>query len=111
MTPMRMLFDTHAGQDDADWRDVNLANWNDRVPIHMASAFYDLDSFRAGADTLRPFEAGEAGDVRDKRLVHLQCHFGLDTLSWARARRAGQRAGLLPAGDTGGRLARRRGGH
>jgi SAM-dependent methyltransferase len=54
------------------------------VPVHLASSFYDLPAFRAGADTLRPFEPSEAGDVTGKRLVHLQCHIGLDTLSWAR---------------------------
>lgn len=67
-----------------DWRGLNRANWDDRVPIHLASEFYDLDGFRAGRDSLRPFEAAEAGDVAGKRLVHLQCHVGLDTLSWAR---------------------------
>jgi SAM-dependent methyltransferase len=54
------------------------------VPVHLASSFYDLTAFRAGADALRPFEPTEAGDVIGKRLVHLQCHIGLDTLSWAR---------------------------
>jgi hypothetical protein len=54
------------------------------VPIHLASSFYDLDGFRPGASTLRPFEAAEAGDVAGKRLVHRQCHIDLDTLSWAR---------------------------
>jgi len=54
------------------------------VPIHLASSFYDLAGFRAGADTLRPFELAEVGDVTGRRLVHLQCHIGLDTLSWAR---------------------------
>jgi SAM-dependent methyltransferase len=67
-----------------DWRGLNRANWDDRVPVHLASSFYDLAAFRAGADTLRPFEPAEAGDVTGKRLVHLQCHIGLDTLSWAR---------------------------
>lgn len=67
-----------------DWRGLNHANWDDRVPVHLASEFYDLAGFRAGADSLRPFEAAEAGDVTGKRLVHLQCHVGLDTLSWAR---------------------------
>jgi SAM-dependent methyltransferase len=67
-----------------DWRALNRANWDDRVPVHLASSFYDLPAFRAGADTLRPFEPSEAGDVTGKRLVHLQCHIGLDTLSWAR---------------------------
>jgi SAM-dependent methyltransferase len=70
--------------DAVDWRELNQANWDDRVPVHLASEFYDLDGFRAGADSLRPFEAAEAGDVAGKRLVHLQCHVGLDTLSWAR---------------------------
>jgi SAM-dependent methyltransferase len=67
-----------------DWRGLNRANWDDRVPVHLASSFYDLPAFRTGADTLRPFEPAEAGDVTGKRLVHLQCHIGLDTLSWAR---------------------------
>jgi len=70
--------------DAVDWRGLNRANWDDRVPVHLASEFYDLDGFRAGASSLRPFEAAEAGDVTGKRLVHLQCHVGLDTLSWAR---------------------------
>ena len=51
----------------------------------MASEFYDVDGFRAGGSTLRPFELEEVGDVAGKRLAHLQCHFGLDSLSWARA--------------------------
>jgi SAM-dependent methyltransferase len=69
---------------ELDWQGLNLAKWNDRVPVHLASKFYDLDGFRAGASSLRPFEAAEMGDVTGKRLVHLQCHIGLDTLSWAR---------------------------
>jgi hypothetical protein len=67
-----------------DWRGLNRANWDDRVPVHLASFFYDLDGFRGGADTLLPFEPFEVGDVAGRRLVHLQCHIGLDTLSWAR---------------------------
>jgi SAM-dependent methyltransferase len=65
--------------------EVNRAWWDERVPIHVGSAFYDVDGFRAGGSSLRPFEVEEVGDVIGKRLVHLQCHFGLDTLSWARA--------------------------
>jgi SAM-dependent methyltransferase len=67
-----------------DWRALNRANWDDRVPVHLASELYDLDGFRAGASSLRPFESAEAGNVTGRRLVHLQCHVGLDTLSWAR---------------------------
>jgi len=59
--------------------------WDERVAGHVASAFYDVPRFRAGGSTLRPFEVEEVGDVTGKRLAHLQCHFGLDSLSWARA--------------------------
>lgn len=67
-----------------DWLRLNRENWDDRVPIHVASDFYDVDGFRAGKDVLRDYEISEVGDVDGKRLLHLQCHFGLDTLSWAR---------------------------
>ena len=70
--------------DGVDWQGLNRANWDDRVPVHLASSFYDLAGFRAGASTLRPFEASEVGSVSGLSLVHLQCHIGLDTLSWAR---------------------------
>ena len=63
---------------------ANRRLWDARTPIHVASDFYDVDGFRAGASSLRPIEVEEVGDVRGKRLLHLQCHFGLDTLSWAR---------------------------
>lgn len=68
----------------ADWRDVNRANWDERVPIHSASRFYDVPGFVAGKDALRDFELAEVGDVDGRTLLHLQCHIGLDTLSWAR---------------------------
>jgi len=48
------------------------------------SDVYDLDGFRAGDDRIRPFEHEEIGPVADKDLLHLQCHLGTDTLSWAR---------------------------
>ena len=67
-----------------DWLGLNRANWDDRVPVHLASELYDLAGFRAGRDSLRPFELAEAGDVSGKRLLHVQCHIGLETLSWAR---------------------------
>ena len=70
--------------DAVDWRGLNRANWDARVPVHLASELYDIGGFRAGGGSLWPFEAAEAGDVAGKRLVHLQCHVGLDTLLWAR---------------------------
>ncbi|WP_336323304.1 class I SAM-dependent methyltransferase [Streptomyces lavendofoliae] len=68
----------------ADWRETNRSRWDERVPIHAASDFYGLDAFRAGKDVLRDFEVAEVGDVTGRSLLHLQCHIGLDTLSWAR---------------------------
>jgi len=68
----------------ADWQRANRAHWDERVPIHVASDFYDLESFRSGKDALRDFERAEVGDVTGKSLLHLQCHIGMDTLSWAR---------------------------
>ena len=63
---------------------ANRRLWDARTPIHVRSDFYDVDGFRSGATSLRPLEVEEVGDVAGKRLLHLQCHFGLDTLSWAR---------------------------
>ena len=63
---------------------VNRTNWNERTPVHAASAFYDIEGFKAGRMTLHDVELREMGDVSGKSLLHLQCHFGLDTMSWAR---------------------------
>ncbi|MGH6657069.1 MAG: class I SAM-dependent methyltransferase [Actinocrinis sp.] len=64
--------------------ETNRANWDARVPIHVRSGEYDLDAFAAGKENLFEYEPAELGDVPGKRLLHLQCHLGLDTLSWAR---------------------------
>ena len=63
---------------------VNRTNWNERTPVHAASDFYDVEGFKAGRMTLKELERREVGDVTGKTLLHLQCHFGLDTMSWAR---------------------------
>ena len=64
--------------------DLNRRWWDERVPIHLTSSFYDVDSFRSGRNTLQQWELDEVGEVSARSLLHLQCHFGLDTLSWAR---------------------------
>jgi len=90
--------------------ELNRAFWDERVPLHVRSDFYDVDGFLAGACTLRPFEPEELGDVRGRSLVHLQCHFGLDTLSWAR--RGARVTGLdfsAPAMEAAAGIARRAG--
>ena len=63
---------------------ANRLLWDEWTRVHECSAFYDLAGFKAGRDTLRPLEAGELGDVAGKTLLHLMCHFGMDTLSLAR---------------------------
>lgn len=70
--------------DPSRWRELNRAWWDERVPTHVASPLYDHEAFRAGASTLRPFEIDLLGEVGGLRLAHLQCHFGHDTMSWAR---------------------------
>src|SRR4029078_7485072 len=74
----------HPSPDADDKIAANRALWDDRVPVHATSDFYDVDGFKAGRSTLEPFEVDEVGPVPGLDLVHLQCHFGLDTLSWAR---------------------------
>ena len=66
--------------------EANRRMWDERVGIHVGSAFYDLEGWKAGRDNrlMAPFEAGELGPVAGKRLLHLQCHFGMDTLTLAR---------------------------
>lgn len=64
---------------------ANRRLWNEWARINQESAFYDMAGFRAGQTSLKPIELEEVGDVAGKSLLHLQCHFGQDTLSWARA--------------------------
>lgn len=68
-------------------RAANRANWDDRVPIHWGPDGYDAAGFAADPDAISgvvAFDRLTVGDVAGKRLLHLQCHFGKDTLSWAR---------------------------
>lgn len=63
---------------------ANRDKWDERVPIHLASDFYDVPGFRAGAPVLPEFAIEAIGPVEGLDLVHLQCHIGLDTLDLAR---------------------------
>jgi len=62
----------------------NRKLWEEWVPIHVKSRFYGVDNFVAGGNSLNTLELDEVGDVEGKNLLHLQCHFGMDTLNWAR---------------------------
>lgn len=64
--------------------EANRALWNEWAAIHEKSEFYDVAGFKAGKLSLHSIEIEELGDVSGKTLLHLQCHFGLDTLSWVR---------------------------
>jgi len=60
--------------------------WDERVALHVGSRFYDVEGWKAGNRNhlVAPYEETEIGDVQGKRLCHLQCHFGMDTLTFAR---------------------------
>jgi len=65
---------------------ANKEIWDEFARLHFEnkSDDYDVKSFLEGQSTLKSFELKEVGKVKGKSLLHLQCHFGLDTLSWAR---------------------------
>lgn len=68
---------------EKDWRALNRANWDERVGIHLKAPGYDLAPLRAGRGRLNAIEEAELGDVSGLRVLHLQCHFGADTLCLA----------------------------
>ena len=64
--------------------EVNRRRWNEVTPVHVGSEFYDVEGFVGGRITLGEVERTAVGDLAGKRLLHLQCHIGMDTLSWVR---------------------------
>jgi SAM-dependent methyltransferase len=69
---------------DTHYFEMNRVGWDQRVSAHFESKFYDVEGFLAGNTSLREIELEELGNVAGKRMLHLQCHFGMDTLSWVR---------------------------
>lgn len=67
-----------------DYLDINKEAWDKRTNVHVDSKFYDIESFKNGHSSLNSVELEQVGNVVGKKLLHLQCHFGQDTLSWAR---------------------------
>ena len=67
-----------------DYIDINKNLWNRKTEIHYDSEFYDVDSFIKGKDSLNQTELELLGDIDGKKILHLQCHFGLDTISLSR---------------------------
>ena len=62
------------------WRALNRANWDERVPVHRAVPFYDVERIRGGTARMNAIEEAELGPVAGLRILHLQCHFGHDSL-------------------------------
>ena len=64
--------------------EINKQSWNKRTASHITSDFYDVDGFLKGKTSLNSIELNELGDVKGKSVLHLQCHFGQDTISFGR---------------------------
>lgn len=67
-----------------DYFATNRRHWDEVVPLHVASRFYDTEGFKKNPSSLTPVELSEVGEVAGRTLLHLQCHFGMDSISWAR---------------------------
>ncbi len=65
---------------EPEWRRLNRLHWDDRVAIHLGPRGYDLDRLRTGQEPLNGIEAEELPPLAGKRVLHLQCHFGADSL-------------------------------
>jgi SAM-dependent methyltransferase len=63
---------------------INKQSWNNRTESHLKSEFYDLDGFLKGNTSLNTIELELLGDVKGKSILHLQCHFGQDSISLSR---------------------------
>lgn len=67
-----------------DYIALNKDSWNRRTEYHVKSEFYDMDNFLNGSSSLNPFELALLGDLNGKSVLHLQCHFGQDSISLSR---------------------------
>jgi len=69
---------------DKKYLEINKASWNNKVKFHVESDFYNMDGFLKGETSLNSIELDILGDITGKEILHLQCHFGQDTLSFGR---------------------------
>lgn len=69
---------------EKNYIEINRQSWNNRIDSHLKSEFYDVDNFIQGTTSLKSFELDLLGDVEGKTILHLQCHFGQDTISLSR---------------------------
>jgi SAM-dependent methyltransferase len=68
----------------SDYININKSTWNDKVDVHIESDFYDMEGFLNGKSTLNAIELELLGNVKGKKVLHLQCHFGQDTMTFSR---------------------------
>jgi len=67
-----------------NYLEVNKHSWNNRVDAHVNSEFYNMEGFLKGETSLKNIELDLLGDIRGLKVLHLQCHFGQDTISLSR---------------------------
>lgn len=67
-----------------DYLETNKASWNNKVNFHISSEFYNVEAWKNGKSSLHDIELNLLGAVSGKSILHLQCHFGQDTISLAR---------------------------
>lgn len=70
--------------EEKNYIEINKQSWNNRTETHLNSEFYDLPGFLKGETSLKPIELKLLGDVKAKTILHLQCHFGQDSISLSR---------------------------
>jgi SAM-dependent methyltransferase len=68
----------------SDYININKQTWNDKTDVHIASEFYDMKGFLDGKSTLNSIELELLEDISGKNILHLQCHFGQDTMTFSR---------------------------
>jgi 2-polyprenyl-3-methyl-5-hydroxy-6-metoxy-1,4-benzoquinol methylase len=69
---------------EENYIEINRQSWNNRTEVHLKSEFYDLAGFLNGKTSLNEIELNLLGDITGKTILHLQCHFGQDTISLSR---------------------------
>lgn len=69
---------------EKNYIEINRQSWNNRTDTHLKSEFYDLNGFIKGKTSLNSIELDLLGDISGKTILHLQCHFGQDTISLSR---------------------------
>jgi len=67
-----------------EYLNINKDAWDKRTKVHIDSKFYNVEAFKDGKSSLNHIELEQVGNVQGKSMLHLQCHFGQDSLSWAR---------------------------